>query len=242
MIELLISEITRMGSGSCVLGLEARKPGFRSVRPIPPESTAWPFFPYRRADKVAFELSARPVTQPHVEDRAAASHRKVGSTTENELVACLKQAEVAHSIKDLFGCHLHLSPRGGEAVYADPHDASRSISGCEVQSISFSFRFYPPSIRASLALASKETLQSLPVVDRSLIDFVKDIVRRFGSGTEINSRLERFFNSVYRSRIMSSPAKFARIGLARPDKDGFCWLMLDSLFPLPQWEWQKDFQ
>jgi hypothetical protein len=242
LIELIISEITRMGSGSCVLGLEARKPGFRSVRPMPPWSTAWPFFPYRRADKVAFELSMRPVTQPHVEDRAAESHRKLGSVTENELVACLKQAEVAHSIRDLFGCHLHLSPRGGEAVYADPHEASRSISGCEVESISFSFRFYPPSIRASLALASKETLQSLPVVDRGLIDFVEDLVRRLGSETGMDSRLERFFNSAYKSKIMSSPTKFARIGLARPDKDGFCWLMLDSLFPLPQYEWKKEFK
>jgi hypothetical protein len=242
MIELLISEITRMDSGSCVLGLEAFKPGFRSIRPIPWPSPAWLNFPYRRADRVSFDLSILPVTQPHVEDRLTASHRKLGSVTENQLVGCLKQAEVANSIKDLFGCQLHPSPLGGDAVYADPDEASRSICGCEVGGIGFSFRFYPPKIRASLALASKETLQSLPVVDRELIDFVEQRVGSLGSGTDMRSRLERFFNSVYKSRIMSSSIKFARIGLARPDRDGLCWLMLDSLFPLPQREWQKDFK
>lgn len=242
MIELLISETTRMGSGSCVLGLEAFNSGFRSVRPVPPGSVAWPFFPYRRADRVAFELSDVPVTRPHVEDRVTASHRKLGSVTENELVACLKQAEMAHSTKELFGCQLHLSPRGSGAAYADPHDAIRSISGCEVEGISFSFKFYPESIRVSLALKSRETLQSLPVVDRGLIDFVEDLAGNHGRENNLNSRLDRFFNSVYKSTIMSSPTKFARIGIARPFDDGFCWLMLDSLFPLPQREWQKEFK
>jgi hypothetical protein len=242
MIELLISETTRMGSGSCVLGLEASHSGFRSVRPVPPGSVAWPFFPYRRTDRVGFELSTVPVNQPHVEDRAVASHRKLGSVTENELVACLKQAEVVHSIKEMFGCHLHPSPHGGDTVYADPHDAIRSISGCEIEGVSFSFRFYPQSIRASLALASKETLCSLPVVDRGLIDFAGDLAGSRGQKTNMGPRLERFFNTVYKPRIMSSRIKFARIGIARPDKDGFCWLMLDSLFPLPQHEWRKEFK
>jgi hypothetical protein len=242
MIELLISETTRMGSRTCVLGLETINLGFRSVRPVPAGSVAWQFFPYRRGDRVAFELSDAHTTQPHVEDRVAGGHRKLGSATENELVTCLRQAEVGRTIKDLFGCQLHLSPKGGDAVYARPHDATRSICGCDVEGISFSFKFYPPKIRASLALASKETLHSLPVVDRGLIDFVEDLAGSRGREPNLNSRLERFFNSVYKPRIMSSPIKFARIGIARPDEDGFCWLMLDSLFPLVQREWQREFR
>lgn len=242
MIELLISETTRMGSRTCVLGLEAINAGFRSVRPVPAGLVGWPFFPYRRGDRVAFELSDAPTTRPHVEDRVAGGHRKIGFATENELVTCLRQAEVAHTTKDLFGCQLHLSPRGSGAAYAMPHDAIRSISGCDVGGISFSFKFYPESIRVSLALASRETLQSLPVVDRGLIDFVEDLAGRHDREANLNSRLDRFFNSVYKPNIVSSPIKFARIGITRPFTDGFCWLMLDSLFPLPQREWQKEFK
>ena len=241
MIELLISEITHMNSGSCVLGLEARNPGFRSLRPIPLTSSAWPAFPYRRADKVAFQLSMMPVIEPHVEDRVVTSHRKLSAVPENELVHCLKQAEVANSIKDLFGCQLQQSRLGSDAVFVNPADAGRSICGCEVDGINFSFKFYP-KIRASLVLASKETIRSLPVVDRDLIDFVEQLDRKIGSPADLRYRLERFFNSVYKSKVMSSPIKFARIGLTRPYKGDSCWLMLDSLFPLPRCEWQEEFK
>src|SRR5438132_2052577 len=111
MTELLISEITLMGRGLCVIGLGRDKDRFYSLRPIPRNSYAWSKFQYARADKVAFDLSSMPLAPPHIEDRLAANDKKLGSVTEAELVRCLKRAEVAASIKGLLGCAVHLSPR-----------------------------------------------------------------------------------------------------------------------------------
>jgi hypothetical protein len=235
MRELLISEITRMAAGLCVIGLERHKEGYSSFRPIPHGLTAWPQFPYYRADRISFDLSLSPgVTEHHCEDRRAGNPRLVDSVSEGELVGCLRQAEVANSVKDLFGCDVHPSPRGGPAVYVNPVDAKRSVCGCKINSVRF--RFYPEKIRVALALESGETLDSLPVVDRDLHAFAK----RFDD--ESQGRLESFFNSFIVDQIMSSPIRFARIGLARPDRDGLCWLMLDSLFPLPTDEWAEEFK
>ncbi len=152
-----------MRRGCCVIGLELNKDRFRSLRPIPRHSTAWDKFQYGRADRVAFDLSATRVTPPHIEDRLAASEKKLGSSSEAELVKCLKQAEMATSVKGLFGCDVHSSPHGGDAVYVDPKDGKRSICGCEVAAVSFSFRFYPKQkrIRAALALKSLRKLAEL---------------------------------------------------------------------------------
>jgi hypothetical protein len=175
MTELLISEITLMGSGFCVIGLERNQDHFRSLRPIPRGSYAWNKFQYRRADKVAFDLSAMLVLPAHIEDRAARKDAKRGSVAEMELVKCLKQAEVATSVKELFGCDVHSSPRGGAAVYVDPKDGKRSIGGCEVESVRFSLKFFPPKIRIALVLKSGESLQSLPIVDVEWLGFAVDL-------------------------------------------------------------------
>jgi hypothetical protein len=182
------------------------------------------------------------VTPPHIEDRLAASEKKLGSSTEAELVKCLKQAEMATSIKELFCCDVHSSPRGGAAAYLDPEDGKRSICGCEVESVRFSLRFFPPKIRAALALTSGESLQSLPVVDVEWLGFAVDLASQVKDKSNCRPQLQSFFDSFVRDEIMSSPIRFARIGLARPDKDGFCWLMLDSLFPLPKKAWLKEFK
>ncbi len=242
MTELLISEITLMGRGLCVIGLGRDKDRFYSLRPIPRNSYAWSKFQYARADKVAFDLSSMPLAPPHIEDRLAANDKKLGSVTEAELVKCLKHAEVAASIKGLFGCDVHSSPRGGEAVYVDPEDGKRSICGCEVESISFSFRFYPPKIRAALALKSGESLESLPVVDAEWVKFATLLASQIAAQPNFRSQLGGFFDSFVREQIASSEIRFARIGLARPDKDGLCWLMLDSLFPLPKNAWLEEFE
>src|SRR5229473_5311014 len=141
--ELLISEITIMGTGFCVLGLERSTEGFRSLRPIPRSSFSWPTFAYKRGDRVAFDMSPAPVMLPHTEDRRAGNHRSVGSLSELELLHCLKQAENANSIKELFGCAVHPSPHGGDAVYVSSNEAKRSVCGCAITAVSFSFRFFP---------------------------------------------------------------------------------------------------
>ena len=231
-----------MRRGFCVIGLERNKDRFGSLRPIPQSSYAWNKFQYGRADKVAFELSSMPVTPPHIEDRLATNDRNLGSVTEVELVKCLKQAEVATSTNGLFGCDVHPSPRGGEAVYVDPENGKRSICGCEVEDISFNFRFYPPKIRVALAMKSGESLESLPVVDAAWVKCAKILASQAKNQTNLRSQLEGFFASFVQPQILSSAICFARIGLARPDREGVCWLMLDSLFPLPKDAWLKDFK
>jgi hypothetical protein len=119
-------------------------------------------------------------------------------------------------------------------VYVNPVDARRSICGCRLNSVRF--RFYPEKIRVALALESGETLDSLPVVDRDWLAFAKRL------DDESRDWFEGFFNSFIVEQIMSSPIRFARIGLARPYRDGLCWLMLDSLFPLPTDRWVEEFK
>lgn len=234
--ELLISEITLMGPGFCVIGLERVNQGFRSLRPIPRSSFSWPSFGYKRGDRVAFELSRIPARQPHTEDRQAGNHHSMGSLSDHELLQRLKQAEVAGSIRELFSCDVHPSPRGGDAVYVSPNEATRSICGCAITAVTFSFRFFP-KIRVALALTSGETLQSLPLVDTEWTKFALEIGTDIESGQHDQTRLQHFFDYFVQEEISSSELRFARIGLSRPDKDGFCWLMLDSLFPLPQKHW-----
>lgn len=236
MRELLISEITRMGQGFCVIGLEPNTKGFSSVRPVPWGGGAWIQFPYGRADKLTYDFDPMPVTSPHLEDLRAAHPLKVGAVTEMELVQSLKQAEIADSITALFGCHANQSPLGGDAVCITPTDAKRSVCGCSVCSISFSFKYYPPKIRVALTMGSGDRLDSLPVVDRDWLKFTELLK------DQNRNRLEIFFNSFVVKQLMSSPIRFARIGLARPDERDLCWPMLDSLFPLPKIEWSKEFK
>lgn len=53
------------------------------------------------------------------------------------------------------------------------------------------------------------------------------------------ARVERFLNSQFQYKIMSCPHHFVRIGLTRPYRE-FCWLMLDTLFPMPQADWLEE--
>jgi len=226
-----------MNDGFCVIGLE-RSGGehFQSLRPLPRHGYAWRRFPYRRADKVAFELRAALAVPPHIEDRGTANDRKVGFVCESELVGSLRQAEVAPSVKDMFGCEVHVSRRGGDAVYVLPAEATQSICGCEIASIRFTFHFYP-KIRATVVLRSGERLQSLPLVDADWSEFIGVLAEQVDDQVRMRSRLEELFKSVVYPQIQASPLRFVRVGLSRPDREGLCWFMLDSLFPLPKKSW-----
>jgi hypothetical protein len=230
-----------MSYGFCVLGIERSQNAYRSLRPIPPGATRWESFPFERGDRVAFEFSPLPTMQPHIEDRCARQHRKVGALTEVELVGCLKQAEVAEKLSDLFSCRLNPSPYRGQSKYVNPDDAARSICGCAINTVRFSFRFYPESLRVEIELASGETLRDLPVVDRDWRRFVCLLGSKLSSEDGGRSNLGSFFKSFIEGQITSSPSKFARIGISRPFNGDRCWLMLDSLFPLPQPHWLSQF-
>jgi hypothetical protein len=238
--ELLISEITRMADGFCVIGLMPTQDGFSSLRPMPRGGFAWRPFPYRRADRVAFELALIPLAAPHLEDRLCSNHRKLGSTSEDQMLDCLKKAEIGESRTSLFGCAVHSTQSG--AAYVEPGEGERSICGCRIENISFDFTYYPQkNLRAALLLTSGDRLSSLPIVDHDWLCFADQLWSQKGGGTNARQRSQRFFNRQIREHILSSEAPFVRVGLTRPFRDR-CWLMLDSIFPLPKNQWLEEFE
>ena len=228
-----------MKEGFCIIGLERSSSGFRSLRPIPAGSFAWREFPYKRSDRVEFDLQPLQVFKPHVEDRMFRNHRKLGSISEEDMLACLKQSEVAASVTDLFGCTVRSTQRG--ANYVQPSEGNRSICGCTIGNISFSFKYYPPKIRATLYLESGDRLDGLPVVDHDWVGFAENLWAQKQGQANLRQRLQRFFNRQIQEHILSSDAPFVRVGVTRPFQDR-CWLMLDSIFPLPKDSWLEEFE
>ncbi len=231
--ELLISDITEMGPGYCVLGIEPAPGGrWRTVRPVPQGAYAWPReFPHQRGHYIRADLSPTETDPPHFEDHAALRLTATNRTaTEEELVACLRQAELAASLLGLFGTPVQPSPYGGGAVWVHPYEASRSVSGCVLQDVRFEIfdADEEARLRCRLLLASGEALHSLPVVDRGW----NWVLRRLLDAGRAQEKL----NGPIRERVVRSKCRLARIGLARP-KEERCWLMLDSLFPEPKESW-----
>ena len=233
MKKLLISEITRMGPGFCVIGLEHEGQAFRSLRPLPPRVNAWRTFPHKRGDILQFYLSTIPNSSPHVEDRFSTGVLgKASEVSEGDLVNYLRQAERAEELKYLFQCPVRENP-GGSGMYVEPNSGSRSICGCDLQNIRF--RVFPRAVRATLLLLSGETLRDLPLVDRDWNEFIERALQQ-APGANRLQRLHRFLNETLATRVLADPKRFARIGLSRLHNKKH-WLMLDSLFPLPQPAW-----
>lgn len=238
MTDLVITEITLMRPGFCVIGLEEAQQSFRSIRPIPPTGYSWRTFGHKRGDILRFDLASKVGSRPHVEDRNSTGVLGiVGQRTESDLLKCLHLAEVADQVGDLFGCEVRESPMGGPSVWVEPKQAKRSICGCRFDNIHF--QLYPDRIRVALSLPSGEPLRSLPLVDRDWNRFVEQCVQRIG-GAHARDELEQLLNSEIRRFILDRSRGFARIGLPRPDNKGCCWLMLNSLFPVPQSAWLGD--
>jgi hypothetical protein len=235
--KLLITEITRMGPASCVIGLQRDKEKIQSIRPVPAGANSWLHFPHQRGDILECALAPLPAAKPHIEDRTATrGFQKSSSVAEAETVSYLRKAEMANSVPDLFGCRIHENKKGA-GLHAAPQEAKRSICGCETQNLRL--ELYANELRATLALPSGEVLRDLPVVDRDWRDFI-DAALAPGRGANRTARLERFLNSQFHYKIMSCPYHFIRLGLTRPFHD-LCWLMLDTLFPLPRPEWLEEF-
>jgi len=235
--KLLITEITRMGPAFCVIGLQREKDRIQSIRPIPSCGHGWLRFPHRRCDILDCALTPFPAPCPHVEDRVATSgFQKSTTIPETEVVTYLRKAEVSRSLPDLFGCRVYEN-KTGSGLFAIPGEAKRSICGCETQNLRL--ELCANELRATLALPSGEVLRDLPVVDHDWRGFV-DAALAPSRGANQVARLERFLNSDFHYKIMSCPHHFVRLGLTRPYHD-YCWLMLDTLFPLPRPEWLGEF-
>jgi hypothetical protein len=237
MTKLLITEITRMGPAFCVIGLQRENEKIQSIRPLPSFANGWSHFPHRRGDILECALTPFPGAKPHVEDRVSTrGFTRVTTVPEAETVVYLRKSELAQSLPDLFGCTIHENEKGS-GPFAIPREAKRSICGCETQNLRL--ELCANELRATLALPSGEVLRDLPVVDRDWRDFI-DAALAEGRGANRTARLECFLNSQFHYKIMSCPHHFIRLGLTRPFYER-CWLMLDTLFPLPKHEWLQEF-
>ena len=238
-VKLAISEITNMGTGFCVIGLEKTGQAIRSVRPMPPQKRhSWDRFPYKRGDILDFDFLPTQLSLPHVEDRQTLGREeRVDQIPESELVNRLRHAEIAAGLPEFFGCELRASLYGGKAIWVHPREASRSICGCEFEN--YSFRIIGGRIRVALSLPQGDSLESLPLVDRDWYEFILLARARIG-GADARVRVEQFLNEKLHPCILHSADSFARVGIARPDETGCCWLMLDSLFPGPRKEWLEE--
>lgn len=237
MTKLLITEITRIGPAFCVIGLHREKEKIKSLRPVSPHTNGWLHFPYHRGDVLQCELAPFSGSKPHVEDRVSTrGFQKDAAVPEQEVVFYLRKAEIADALPELFGCALHEN-KSGSGLFAYPLEAKRSICGTATRNLRF--EIYANKLRATLALSSGEVLRDLPVVDRDWRDFIEAALAD-DRGANRLARLERFLNSQFHYKILSCPHHFIRLGLTRPFHD-VCWLMLDTLFPLPKPEWLEEF-
>lgn len=241
MTELVLSDITVMGPGYCVLGLEQISgESFRSIRPMPPWAFAWREpFPFHRGDRVTVRPRTASVAAPHFEDRLSDGLKGTGHRMpEERLVQCLRKAEFSGNLEGLFGCSLQRGSRGGQALWVHPAQACRSVCGCEYENLRFCVYPEPEghTLRAEIVLASNERIPSVPVVDRDWRAFVGTLIKRVRRSDPL-PLVERFLNRTILPKFLSSPHRLARIGLPRPREDQQCWLMLDSLFPQPQETW-----
>ena len=239
--ELVLSEITVMGPGYCVIGIEQTPPGsYRSVRPRPPRGFAWREpFRAQRGDAVLARLTPVPAAKPpHTEDHHSQGLKKTGrALDEAQLVSALKQAEVAGGPQEMFGCAI-TAPKSRGNCWVPSGQGCRSICGCEVKNIRFRI-FQDPgrvSLRAQVVCPSGERLETLPVVDREWVALLHRLMEHYQDG-HAAFRAERFLNGPLRRELLNSSNLFARIGLARGMEDDKCWLMLDSLFPQPKESW-----
>lgn len=241
MTELIVSDITVMAPGYCVIGLQRLSSGsFRSLRPHPPSGFAWADpFPHRRGDAVLAQLVPVPgVKHPHTEDHLSRGLISTGrGLAEVELIGALKQAEIAQNLEELFQCEIASQSSRGNC-WIPSGQGCRSICGCEFENIRFRVFEGPDraTLRARLVLPSGERLESLPVVDREWVGCFHQLLNHFRD-RHAGIRSERFMNGPLRDRVIDAPQRFARIGLARGMQDAKCWLMLDSLFPQPQESW-----
>lgn len=237
MTRLLITEITRMGPAFCVIGLALDAETIHSIRSLPMSGKGWPHFPYRRGDILETSFPRLPSPRPHVEDRTSLrSFQKAGEVEEAEIVGYLRKAETALSLAELFGCRIRENQRGA-GDYAEPAEAQRSICGCETQNLRI--ELCGNELRASLVLPSGEALRDLPLVDRDWNNFIDAAIAQDREANR-HARLEGFLKNKFHHKVISCAHHYVRLGLTRPFHDR-CWVMLDTLFPLPSREWLEEF-
>jgi len=240
MTELTISEITIMNEGLCVIGLHAMGNSFRSVRLVPHFRQSWPSsWPHHRGDILLASLKVSEVLGPHVEDAVTIGNpRRTGKVGEEQLLHRLRRAEVAETISELFGCELRLTQSRSGVLWADPDEAKRSICGCAISLVQFFRR--DESWRAKLVLEAGEILLNIPVVDRDWRNFLDSAISIVGR-ENVNQRALPFLNGPIADFLRHGRNAFVRLGLSRRFQGNCCWLMLDSLFPLPKREWLDEF-
>lgn len=235
MTELILSDITRMAGGHCIIGMEKAGDCWRSIRPLPPQHNAWPAsFQYKRGDRLLFKLEKVTADRPHLEDmRSTGVLECKGRITEEDLLEHLRKAEVAKSIESLFGCKV--TP-GKHGAHLHAPKANRSICGADVTRLRL--KCEGQDVRGSVRFAGGESLMDLPVVDRSWYAFLKEVQEKMGGP----NRAQRL-NLYLENRLGAIDRFFVRIGLTRPHppKFGRCQVMLDTILPMPRKSWVDEY-
>jgi hypothetical protein len=152
-------------------------------------------------------------------------------------VGFLRQAERSADLNGLFGCGVQENTRGS-GIYVLPGQGQRSICGCDVNNVRF--EIVSTGVRAMILLPSGVVLRDFPLVDRDWRNFIDSAFQRMAGANRLQ-RVQRFLNSKIAEMLLNTTDPFARIGLTRI-YDECHWLMLDSLFPLPQAAWLNDLQ
>src|SRR5260370_35200539 len=161
MTKLLITEITRMGPAFCVIGPQRDKDKIQSIRPVPVSANSWAHFPFHRGDILECALAPFSGAKPHVEDRVSTRGFEKSSTVpEAETVTYLHKAEMAGSLPDLFDCPIH-EDKKGSGLFAMPHEAKRSICGCETQNLRL--ERCPNELHATLPHPSRDASRPPPL-------------------------------------------------------------------------------
>jgi hypothetical protein len=239
MSELILSDITVMGQGYCVIGLEQGADGsIKSVRPRPPYAFSWREpFQFARGDAVECRLKPPPqVRLPHKEDMDTFGLESTPTKiSQSELVHLLERAERASILEELFGCMPQRdNPKGN--FWVRESEGKRSICGCRYANVYFEvYSDERWSLRARMLAEGNQRFNTLPVVDREWVRYLHRVVGLY-SGADRREQVKHHINRVAYPKLMRSALKFARIGLARANQ-GKCWVMLDSLFPQPEESW-----
>lgn len=192
MTELILSDVTRMAGGYCIIGLLKDGHRYKSVRPLPRTRNAWPpTFSFKRGDLLKFDLTAIPVVRPHVEDfRSSGIPSCEDRISEEELLACFRHAEVANSVTEMFGCKV--TPGGRHGAHVRARAASRSICGAEAQRLRLNC--VGRDVRAWVGFPWGESLLDLPLVDRSWFDFLREVQKNMGGANRLQ-RLNRYLGT-----------------------------------------------
>jgi hypothetical protein len=240
MLEMILLDWTRMGSGTYCLAGAVLERGYRIVRPLPVKNRSsaqrkfgWWFRAFEgRSRWEVFEL-VRPQTAdpepPHVEDMWVVNLRPSGRLATAEQRRAILEATLVKPGEPLFGQPLQATRA---SAYLQPDVGQRSLATIKVPAASIVFTgsyrdgTIEPDIRVQLPVPDLGT-RTLPVKDHHLL------LRAKAAGPDPNLQVAALNAAI----AGMGDTVAVRVGLSRAfsSSDGSgaaasCWLMADGFF------------